>query len=495
MTSDPEFIAAFGPLVLAGLALLATLIAWLVWRQATLLRQLTEDRVRAQARDEEQRKLEQTRIHDLEEHLRVLDKSLNEGQGNTRALLERRLGEAQTHQSELGGRLRAELIERFEVLQKTVGEHLADGRTQMVRATGELREQLNASLGNHQTRFEQRQGDALKALQETLQSGMQATQRQVTEALGRSSEEVGKRVDTLTRNTDDRLKEISGQVERRLTEGFEKTTATFADVVKRLALIDEAQKKITALSQNVVSLQEVLSDKRSRGAFGEVQLNALVRNVLPESHFAIQYKLSNERVADCMLFLPQPTGNVAVDAKFPLETYQRMMDQSLSASERKNVERRFKGDIRKHINDIADRYIIRGETADGAVMFIPAEAVFAEIQAHHMDLVQEAHQRRVWMVSPTTFMAILNTARAVIKDEATREQVHIIQAHLGELAKDFDRFQTRMDKLSTHITQAKDDVDRVHTSAKKITRRFEQIESVELEQKPQAIEQEKEAGD
>lgn len=495
MTPDPELIATLGPLVLAGLALLVLLLAWLAWRQAALLRHLEEDRVRAGTRDEEHAKLEQSRSQVLEEHLRALDRNQSEGHASTRALLERRLGEAQTHQSEIGGKLRTDLVERFDALQKTVGDHLADGRTQMVRATGELREQLNASLGSHQTRFEQRQGDALKALQDTLQSGMQATQRQVADALGRSSEELGKRVDALTRNTDERLKEISGQVEKRLAEGFEKTTATFADVVKRLALIDEAQKKITELSQDVVSLQEVLSDKRSRGAFGEVQLNSLVRNVLPESHFAIQYKLSNERIADCMLFLPQPTGNVAVDAKFPLEAYQRMMDSSLSETERKAVERQFKTDIKKHINDIAERYIIRGETAEGAVMFIPAEAVFAEIQAHHMDLVQEAHQRRVWMVSPTTFMAILNTARAVIKDEATREQVHIIQAHLGELAKDFNRFQQRMDKLSTHITRAKDDVDKVHISATKITKRFEQIESVELESSPRAVEHDKEAGD
>jgi len=495
MTDSPEFIAAFGPLVLGALAVVVVLLAWMMWRQAQLLRSLRESRVREQTRDEEQRRLEESRTWMLEEHLRGLDKGQNEGHASTRTLLERRLGEAQTHQSEISGTLRTELVERFDALQKSVGEHLADGRTQMVRATGELREQLNAALGNHQTRFEQRQGDAIRALQETIQSGMQVTQKQVTEALFRSSEEVGKRVEFLTKNTDDRLKEISGQVDKRLTEGFEKTTATFADVVKRLALIDAAQKKITELSRDVVSLQEILSDKRSRGAFGEVQLNSLVRNILPESHFALQFKLSNEKIVDCMLFLPPPTGNVAIDAKFPLEAYQRMTDLSASETARKAASRQFKSDVRVHLQSIADKYIIRGETAEGAVMFIPAEAVFAEIQAHHMDLVQEAHQKRVWMVSPTTFMAILNTARAVIKDEATREQVHIIQAHLGELAKDFTRFQARMDKLSTHITQAKDDVDKVHVSATKISRRFEKIESVELDQKPPVIGQDKEAGD
>jgi DNA recombination protein RmuC len=495
MTFSPEFIAAFGPLVLGTLVVAIVLIAWMTWRQGLVLRSLRENRVREQTRDEEQHRLEESRGRILEENFRDLDRGQNEGHANTRTLFERRLGESQTHQSETSGKLRTDLVERFDALQKSVGEHLADGRTQMVRTTGELREQLNAALGNHQTRFEQRQGDAIKALQETIQAGMQVTQKQVTEALSRSAEEVGKRVEFLTKNTDNRLKEISGQVDKRLTEGFEKTTATFADVVKRLALIDAAQQKITELSRDVVSLQEILSDKRSRGAFGEVQLNSLVRNVLPESHFAFQFKLSNDKIADCMLFLPRPTGNVAIDAKFPLEAYQRMTDLSSSETERKSAARQFKADIRVHIQNISEKYIIRGETADGAVMFIPAEAVFAEIQAHHMDLVQEAHQKRVWMVSPTTFMAILNTARAVIKDEATREQVHIIQAHLGELAKDFTRFQDRMDKLSTHINQAKDDVDKVHVSATKITRRFEKIESVELEQKKPAIGQDKEAGD
>ena len=260
MTFTPEFLAAYDPLLLGVLIILAIAAGFFVWRQTAFRRQLQEDRIRMQTRGEDQQKLEEARARALEERFRDLDKGLNEGHANTRALLERRLGEAQTHHTETGGLLRTELVERFDALQKSVGEHLADGRTQMVRAMGELREQLNAALGGHQTRFEQRQGDAIKALQETLQSGMRVTQTQVTDALSRSSEEVGKRVDTLTKNTDDRLKEISGQVEKRLTEGFEKTTATFADVVKRLALIDAAQKKITELSQDVVSLQEILSD-------------------------------------------------------------------------------------------------------------------------------------------------------------------------------------------------------------------------------------------
>jgi len=231
----------------------------------------------------------------------------------------------------------------------------------------------------------------------------------------------------------------------------------------------------------VVSLQEVLADKRSRGAYGEVQLSVLVRNVMPKASFAFQYILPNDKVVDCILFLPDPTGTVAIDAKFPLESYQRMTDIALAESDRKDAERQFKQNVRKHIQDITEKYIIPGPTSDGVVMFIPAEAVFAEIQAHHPDLVEEANSLRVWMVSPTRLWTILNTARAVLKDAATREQVNIIQEHLGYLAKDFERFQKRMDTLSRHIEQAHKDVKDVPKSARKISSRFAKIEQVELE--------------
>ncbi|MBI2969224.1 MAG: DNA recombination protein RmuC [Gammaproteobacteria bacterium] len=381
-----------------------------------------------------------------------------------------------------------EHLKRIGVLEGHLGdltlaqqEAASQLRERLTGSFGELREELRLILSEHGARFEQRQGEAIKHLSDFLQTGMTNLQKQVGEHLTRNSDELGKRMDTLTQKTELRLQDISGQVEKRLAEGFEKTTQTFGDVLKRLALIDEAQKKITELSGNVVSLQEVLADKRSRGAFGEVQLAALVRNVLPEGNYRMQHTLSNQRVADCVLFLPAPTGNVAIDAKFPLESYKLMTMIDLPESERRAAERQFKADIQKHIQDIAEKYIIEGETSDGAVMFIPAEAVFAEIQAHHPDLVDRAHAARVWMVSPTTLMAILNTARAVLKDAATREQVHIIQEHLGYLAKDFERFQARMDDLSRHIKQAHEDVETVSISAKKITSRFQKIERVELE--------------
>lgn len=289
------------------------------------------------------------------------------------------------------------------------------------------------------------------------------------------------RIQRLIESNEKKLGEISGKVEERLDKGFEKTTSVFADVLKRLALIDKAQEKIAELSGNVVSLQEVLSDKRSRGAFGEVQLTALISNMMPENSYSLQHTFDNGVRADCVLFLPEPTGTICIDSKFPLESYQRMTDMTLGEADRKNAEQQFRQDIKKHIKDISSKYIIPGETSDGAVMFIPAEAVFAEIHGHYPELVEEAQQARVWLASPTTMMAVLTTSRAVLKDAATRKQIHIIQDHLVALSKDFVRFQDRMDKLATHIDQANRDVADVNISARKISSRFTKIEQVELE--------------
>ncbi len=369
-----------------------------------------------------------------------------------------------------------DLIKRIAQLEERLGEI----KLSQQEYSAQTRERLVTILAEHDTKFEKRQADAYKGMSESLQNGITNLQKQIGDYLNRYSEDLGKRMEGLTKQTDERLKQISGQVEKRLTEGFEKTTATFADILKRLALIDEAQKKITELSTNVVSLQEVLSDKRSRGAFGEIQLNALISNIMPDHSYQLQYTLPNNTKADCALFLPDPTGMIMIDSKFPLESYQRMTDISLPESERKAAEKQFRQDISKHIQDIASKYIIPGTTSDGAMMFIPAEAVFAEIQGHYPDLVEKSHTARVWMVSPTTLVAILNTARAVLKDAATREQVHIIQEHLGVLATDFSRFRKRMEDLERHIRQAHEDVEKVNKSAQKITSRFDKIEKVEL---------------
>lgn len=331
------------------------------------------------------------------------------------------------------------------------------------------------------TRFDEHQMKSLKMIQDSLQRGMAEVREQVNGTIKLQSDQLGTNFDRLTKEVNTRLKEISGEVDKQLTKGFEKTTQTFTDVVKRLTIIDEAQKKISELSGNVITLKEILVDKKSRGAFGEVQLSSLIRNMIPENHFSMQHTLSNGKRPDCFLLLPDPTGNLAIDAKFPLETFRKITGSDLNGSERTQAEQQFRIDIKHHIKAISDKYIIPGETADGAIMFIPAESIFAEIHANFPELIDTAHKARVWMVSPTTLMAVLTTARAVLKDEATRKQVHIIQEHLVALGKDFERFQKRMDNLSKHITQAHEDVESVHISSQKITNRFMKIEKVEIE--------------
>lgn len=318
-------------------------------------------------------------------------------------------------------------------------------------------------------------------IHDTVQKQMTDVREQMNHSFKQHASSLTSHLQLLTEEIRNHLQNLTQQVNHKLTEGFEKTSTTFIDVVKRLTIIDEAQKKITELSSHVVSLQDVLLDKKARGAFGEVQLATLISNMIPPNHFAMQYTLSNQKRADCILFLPEPTGNVVIDAKFPLETYQRLINIDAGSVEKKSMQQQFRQDIQKHIKDIAEKYIIPNETTDGAMMFIPAESIFAEIHANYPDLISLSQRLKVWLVSPSTLMAVLTTAKAVLKDDATRKQVHIIQKHLQALADDFQRFEKRMDKLSKHINLAHQDVNEVNTSAKKITSRFQKIESVDIE--------------
>ena len=344
-------------------------------------------------------------------------------------------------------------------LQVAQAERLAD-----------TRETVTGQFGQFQTAM----------LEKLIEQG-RADQHLLQETLNGIVARLNERVQQLSQTVDGRLDEISGKVAERLDEGFKKTNETFTSVMTRLAVIDEAQKKIEGLASNVVGLQEILGDKRSRGAFGEVQLEALVKNSLPPDAYAFQSTLKSGARADCVLILPEPTGRVCVDSKFPLENYSRMFDEALASAEREAARRQFKLDVKKHVDDIAAKYIVEGETSDGAVMFLPAEAVFAEIHAYHADLVEHAQKKRVWLTSPTTLMAVLNTARAVIRDSETRRMAHVIKDELSKLAKDFARFDERMKKLAAHIGQANQDVTDVRISSDKISKRFAQIERVELE--------------
>ncbi len=370
------------------------------------------------------------------------------------------------------------------------------------QALQQLHLALVAQLGSHKEEMTLRLADlanAFAAGQEKLRTEMLAeTLRTLSEharadrellqnGLKAASDQLAGSIEAMNRTVGERLEAITGHVNLRLDEGFRKTNETFANVMARLATIDEAQKKIGDLTTNVVSLQELLGDKRARGAFGEVQLEALVRNALPPDSFDFQYTLPNGTRADCVLRLPEPTGMVVVDSKFPLENYHRMFEGDVGDLERRAAQTAFRNDVKRHVDAIAGKYIQPEVTSDGAVMFVPAEAVFAEIHAYHPEVVAYAMTRRVWIVSPTTLMAVLNTARAVLKDVETRKQIHVIKDALGKLAKDFNRFDERMQKLATHIRQAGEDVAEVQTSSRKITAHFQRIEAAQLDELPVAL--------
>jgi len=358
-----------------------------------------------------------------------------------------------------------------------------------------IKQLLSLEMQALRLQINEAQQEAQLRTQEQISQGHLGNQHLISQAIGETMRDVREQINasfkqhasgltahlqSLTEEIRNHLHNLSQQVNHRLTEGFEKTSSTFTDVIVRLKMIDEAQKKMTELSTQMVSLQDILVDKQARGAFGEVQLTTLINNMIPPSHFHMQYTLSNQKRADCILLLPEPTGNIVIDAKFPLETYQKLMNSNLSLLEKKNLQQQFRQDVQKHMKDIAEKYIIPGETADSAVMFIPAEAIFAEIHANYPEIIALSQRLKVWLVSPSTLMAVLTTARAVLKDDATRKQVHIIQKHLQALADDFLRFEKRMDKLSKHIDLAHQDVGEVSTSAKKITQRFQKIEAVDL---------------
>jgi DNA recombination protein RmuC len=368
------------------------------------------------------------------------------------------------------------LEEKHRHMLHDLHQGLADQGERIGKAQTEAAERLRGVVGEElrQTR------ESVHALKLALSESLGQSREAMVQQLAATTEQLSAKIDQ-------RLEQISGRVGERLDEGFKKTNETFVNVMQRLATIDEAQKKIDGLAVNVVSLQELLDgDKRSRGAFGEVQLEALVRNMLSPDAYQFQFTLSNKARVDCVLKLPQPTGMVAVDSKFPLNNYRLMLDPKASEVERAVAQKQFRQDLKKHVDDISGKYIIPGETSEGAVMFVPAEAVFAEIHAYHSEVVDYAMGKRVWIVSPTTLMAVLNMARAVLKDVETRKQIHVIKDALAKLAKDFNLFDDRMKKLADHIRLAGKDVEEIHVSSRKITQRFEQIESVQLEERAAA---------
>ena len=315
-------------------------------------------------------------------------------------------------------------------------------------------------------------GDIVRNLdrgQEQLSGRMQA----VTEAQVMSQAKLVQTVET-------RLEEVQRRMGDTLHGTSTRTARSLGELHSRLEAIDKAQNNIEKLSGDVLSLQDILSNKQTRGAFGEIQLNDIVTKALPADAYAFQVTLSNGKRADCLIKLPNPPGSIVIDSKFPLEAYEAL-HQATTDAQTQAAARQMKTAVRAHIRAISERYIIPDETADGALMFLPSEAVYAELHAHFADVVREGFAARVWIVSPTTCMATLNTMRAILKDARMRAQAGAIRRELALLYKDVERLGDRVGKLDTHFGQAQKDVDEIKISAGKAGSRARRLEDFEFD--------------
>ena len=290
--------------------------------------------------------------------------------------------------------------------------------------------------------------------------------------------------DKLDEKVERKLMEINNKVTERLDQSLEKTNKTFANVLERLSKIDEAQKKIDGLSSDIISLQSVLTDKKTRGIFGEVNLSFILENAFGGTSsgiYSLQHKMSNGYIADALLYAPAPLGTIAIDSKFPLENYERMTNKNISLEERTMYEKQFKIDFKKHIDAISSKYIIPGETAGEAILFLPAEAIFAEVNAYHRDILDYAYSKKVWITSPTTIMSMLTIIEMVLKNMERDKYAKVIQEELSKLSLEFARYKERWDKLARNINTVSKSVEELNTTSEKITKRFDSINRVEVD--------------
>lgn len=320
----------------------------------------------------------------------------------------------------------------------------------------------------------------MNQLDRAVQS-LAAGQQQLTGGLTHVSEAQAASQAQMLQLMEQRLQTVTQQMNENLHGSSRRTAQSLGELQQRLQTIDKAQENITKLSGDVLSLQDILSNKQTRGAFGEIQLNDIVTKALPADSFTLQATLSNGKRADCLIHLPNPPGPIAIDSKFPLEPYESMM-AARTEGELKQAIQLFKTAVRKHITDISDKYILEGETADGALMFLPSEAIYAELHAKFPDLVQQGFSARVWIVSPTTCMATLNTMRAILKDARMREQAGAIRKELAALYGDVDRLGTRVENLDRHFGQAAKDIAEIKISSDKAGRRARRLDNFDFEE-------------
>ncbi len=317
---------------------------------------------------------------------------------------------------------------------------------------------------------------------------MEAQNHALAGRLSQMAEDGRKSQGELGKLLQDRLDKVTERMGKSLDDSSTKTAKSMGEIHTRLKVIDDAQKNISELSNDIVGLQDILANKQARGAFGEVQLENLVASILPPNAYSFQTTLEGGVRVDCLLKLPNPPGPICVDSKFPLESYHHLVnaadDQAL-----KMAMAEFRTAMKKHIKDISEKYIIPGETAESALMFLPSEAVYAELHARFPDIMEMSYTARVWIVSPTTLMATLNTVRAVLKDVRMREQAGVIQKQVKLMEKDVVRLDERATKLAKHLNLAERDVQDIQTSTGKVARHIEKIEAVQLEDQSDAADE------
>lgn len=328
--------------------------------------------------------------------------------------------------------------------------------------------------------------------QEQLRGGLQTVSDAQANAQTQVIQTMERRLSSVQQQMNDRLaenalksanalSEMQNRMQETLHGNSKRTTSSLVQLQERLAAIDKAQDNITKLSGDVLSLQDILSNKQTRGAFGEIQLHDIVAKSLPKDSYTWQATLSNGKRADCLIHLPNPPGPIVIDSKFPLEPYEALRK---AATEREKAEcaRALRAALRTHIGAISAKYIVEGETADGAILFLPSEAVYAELHANFSDIVREGFAARVWIVSPTTCMATLNTMRAILKDARMREQAGEIRKTLRHLHRDVELVVERVDKLNTHFGQARKDLDEITTAAERAGKRATKLDNFDFEE-------------
>src|SRR6056297_1221389 len=339
---------------------------------------------------------------------------------------------------------------------------------------------LALRAANRSARMAQPLAQQMAHLGERVQ-GLSQGQQQLAGGLNHVSEAQAAAQSHLLQLMEKRLSDVSGQMAENLQGSARRTAQSLGELQQRLQAIDKAQDNITKLSGDVLSLQDILSNKQTRGAFGEIQLHDIVTKALPSDSYTLQATLSNGRRADCLIHLPNPPGPICIDSKFPLEAYEALR-RAKTDWEVNEAAKFLRVSVRKHLRDIAEKYILDGETADGALMFLPSEAVYAELHANFPELVREGFDKRVWIVSPTTCMATLNTMRAILKDARMREQAGAIRRELGLLFGDVERLGTRVENLDRHFNQAAKDISEIKISADKAGRRARRLDNFDFEE-------------